>query len=314
MATQVLKFLINADNRQAVAAFSQVRNSATRVAAGIAGAFGVGLGVAGMIAFGKKVIDAADQVNELSQRLGVSTDFVQKFKYMTDQTGASVDSLGMAIKTMSKVTQSAGGAGLVSRLGLDFKEIREMKPEEAFEKIVRALGKVQNAQQRTALSSVLFGRSSVALGELISNYEKLSQEASNQPIFTAEQIKAADEFGDSLARINQSMMVAAADSGFMTWLSDVADRVEKTAALLKMTDARLPQEEQGTGKGAIAMDFTKEALRNYMFGLPKGHMGIADKTNSELFMPAISNKEVVAAINAHKESTDNMSKNLGAYP
>jgi hypothetical protein len=312
MATQVLKFYVNADNRQAIQAFGQVRNTASNVARNLAGVFGIGLGAAGVVSFGKKVIDAADQVNELAERFGVSTDFVQRFGFMAKQSGTNVEVLNGALRVMAKNLNTGAGEAIAFQLGLDFKKIKDLKPEDQFKVIAGALQKIEDSSKRTALATAIFGRGGSQLGEMIARFRELSAEAENQTFFTEEQIRAADEFGDSVARINQALMVAAADSGFIQWVADVTDRLEKTISLLKINDERTPQEDQGTSVTKAAL---KKAASQYVRIFTAGKVNLMPGAGKDgLFLTAPTQTEVVDAINRHREATEEMSKNVGAYP
>lgn len=70
-------------------------------------AFGVGLSVAAVVAFGKQAIAAAGALDEMSQQLGVSIKALQGYQYAAGQSGAKSDELQAGI---AKVTREIGEA------------------------------------------------------------------------------------------------------------------------------------------------------------------------------------------------------------
>jgi hypothetical protein len=237
---------------------------------------------------------------------------------MAKQTGTSVDVLNTALRVMAKNLNTGAGQAIAFQLGLDFKKIKDLKPEEQFKVIARELQKIQDSSKRTALTTAIFGRGSSNLGEMIANFRELSAAAEDQTFFTEEQIRAADEFGDAMARINTTLMAIAAESGFIQWVADVADRLEKTINLLN----RAPQEgERGTSGKEV---FGKAVLANWINMTPAMQVSkrlgfdigkaVTGTSKDSLFMPGATQTEVVEAINRHHESTKEIGKNTGTYP
>ena len=73
---------------------NKFQSHSSRVSANISKSFaalGVGLSVAGIVAFTKSNIDAADALNDMSIRLGVSVKDLASFKLAADQSGTSLE-------------------------------------------------------------------------------------------------------------------------------------------------------------------------------------------------------------------------------
>lgn len=181
--------------------------------------FIVGLGIAAGIKkvagdiwnLAKETSAAGDRIDKQSQALGMSRKAFQEWDYILAQSGASIDSLGMSMKTMSAAidSNSAETAAGLSRLGLSAAHLQSLAPEEQFETLVRAFQKMPAGSQKSALALQLFGRnaqslmpllnsSSDSIDELRENAEKLGL------IMSDEDVDASVAFGDALDDLSRT--------------------------------------------------------------------------------------------------------------
>lgn len=58
--------------------------------------------VAGITLITKQAIDAADEMRDLSIRLGTSTETLSAFGYAASQTGTDIETLGRGMKLLAK--------------------------------------------------------------------------------------------------------------------------------------------------------------------------------------------------------------------
>ena len=75
-------------------------------ASGLSGALGSilpAVGVAGIAALGKQAIDAADNLNDLSQRVGVAVPTLSKFGAAAEDSGSSIEEVAKAMGRLSKL-------------------------------------------------------------------------------------------------------------------------------------------------------------------------------------------------------------------
>lgn len=171
----------------------------------VAGVFGVTLGATAVVGFAGKVFTAAERIKDMAQRLGVSYDAAQRFKYAADQTGATVDDVEKAIATMNR-TLAVGDRSTVAALqaaGLNIRDLRAMKPEDAFREIADAVGRIPDPMTRANTAQELFGTSSVRLlPGMIEGFEKLGRAAtvmSDDAVEALEQAKQNwENFGNSI--------------------------------------------------------------------------------------------------------------------
>lgn len=193
------------DNSSAESAISETTSSAESMASKVGSKFQtVGNKVtslgktlapvsAGVVAFGgamvataKKTADHADQIDKMSQKLGISRKAYQEWDYILSQNGASIDSMKMGMKTLNtqldSVAQKGDTAGSAfERLGLSWDDLKGKSQEEVFETTIKALQGVEDETERTALANKLLGRSGMELAPLLNSgaeaTEKLKQKA-----------------------------------------------------------------------------------------------------------------------------------------
>lgn len=159
----------------------------------------------------KETSAAGDRIDKNSQALGMSRKAYQEWDYILAQSGASIDNMGMSMKTMSEAIRANSGetaAGL-SRLGLSAAQLQRLSPEDQFETLVRAFQKMPAGAEKSRLAMQLFGRnaqslmpllnsSSTSIDELRANAEKLGL------IMSDEDVDASVAFGDALDDLSRT--------------------------------------------------------------------------------------------------------------
>ena len=133
---------------------------------------------------------AGDEVDKMSQKLGLSRKGYQEWGFVLGQAGVDINSLQTGMKTMTNQIGAAksGTAASVEtfkKLGISMEELQGMSREDAFGAIVKSLQGMEDSTERAALANKLFGKSGQNLTPLFNE----SAEA------TDEMIKKANEMG-----------------------------------------------------------------------------------------------------------------------
>lgn len=139
--------------KRATSHLDKFGKSAGVLKAGLGGLF-AGVGVAGLAAFAKNGIDAADALKDMSDRLGVSVKDLASFKLAAEQSGTELEGVG---KGIARLTRSIGEAeGGNAKLGEALKAlgISARDPKEAFFELADATEKIQDPAKRAARPSV----------------------------------------------------------------------------------------------------------------------------------------------------------------
>ena len=111
---------------------------------------------------GKAAAASADDINDWSVKLGISTGAVQELSYIAKQNSLDMSSMGMAIRTQNELmVDAANGTDAavesLSKLGLSYSSLAGMNPEEQFFAIANAIGGLNTAQEQSAAATDIWG-------------------------------------------------------------------------------------------------------------------------------------------------------------
>jgi len=163
---------------------------------------------------GTKAAAAGDKIDKQSQKLGLSTESYQEWDYILRQSGASIDSLGVGMKTLQStlagLTEDGGKSSeAFAAIGINFDDIKNKSPEEAFAMTVEALQQMPEGADKTAAALKLLGKQGMELMPLLNSTaaetEALKQRAHTLGmVMSAESVNAAVEFTDRLTDLKGS--------------------------------------------------------------------------------------------------------------
>lgn len=167
-------------------------------------AFGA-LSAAGVAAFAvlNRQAENIAGFQQLAEKIGDTASAVASLKLASDVSGVSLDTVGAAsvrlTAALSKTDDEAKGAGkAISDLGLNFKEFKQLSPVEQIDTVAKAMNGLEDGSKKTAIAVQLFGK---AGAELIPFLNDLAEGSERQTKLTSEQIKQADEYTKSTARL-----------------------------------------------------------------------------------------------------------------
>lgn len=181
-----------------------LEKSAGVLKAGLGGLF-AGVGVAGLVAFAKNGIDAADALKDMSDRLGVSVKDLASFKLAAEQSGTELEGVGKGIARLTRSIGEAEGGNAKLAEALKTLGITARDPKEAFFQLADATERIQDPSKRAALLAQVLGKSYQDLIPLLSQgSEELRKSAKASESFSdamARLAPNADKFNDDLARL-----------------------------------------------------------------------------------------------------------------
>jgi len=130
-----------------------------------ASAAGIAFSVDSVLRFAKSIFDTAGKIQDMSEKLGVSTRAVQGWTFAAEQTGASMENIGKAVIAMSQTIagDEKSATASLDKLGVKFADIKAMKPEDAFNVIASAIKDLPNPMDQAKVAMELFGKAGVEL-------------------------------------------------------------------------------------------------------------------------------------------------------
>jgi hypothetical protein len=211
MAT-IASLIVNvaADTAQLVKGVDQVNRSldsvekfANKVGTALVAAFST----TAIIAAGKRVIDYAGHLTDLSQKTGIGVVGLQKLELAFEQNGVALDTVTAASAKLAKnlVGGDKTAVGALEKLGLSVSELKKMAPEDQFITVADAIGKIPNPTEKAYAAIAIFGKGGAELlAGFTGSLQQTIGELERMGVIIDEQtIKAADDFGDQLTVLSK---------------------------------------------------------------------------------------------------------------
>lgn len=162
----------------------------------MAGAMGIAFSVGAVKSWVQSTLAAAGQIEDLSKKMGVSAEAVQRWQYAAEQGGATIEDVDKAVTVMNR-SLAEGDKGTVAALrmaGLSFENIRKMKPEDAFNAITGAIEKIEDPMQRARVAVELFGKGGAELlPAIVDGFQRVGAGADVMADDTVARLAAAED-------------------------------------------------------------------------------------------------------------------------
>jgi len=185
---------------------------------------------ASVIAATRSFANYADQIGDISQRTGLSTEAISELGYAAKLSGSSVEDLEKGFRTLQKGIGSGAANKALESLGLDPKQLARMSPDDQFMAVADAVGSIQDPAQKTAMAMALFGKAGTNLIPMLSGgrkeIEAMREEARKLGVsMSADNVAAGAAFNDALDKMFMSLQGIANAIGkivapMLTWLAD----------------------------------------------------------------------------------------------
>lgn len=152
--------------------------------------------------------DYGDNIDKMSQKMGLSTDAYQEWDFVMQHCGTSIEALKPSMKTLAMAAEK--GSDAFAQLGISEEQIASMSQEELFNATIAGLQNVTDETQRTALAAELLGRGATELGPLM-NMTAEETEAMRQQVhdlggvMSNDAVKAAAAYKDSLQNMQTAI-------------------------------------------------------------------------------------------------------------
>ncbi len=212
----ILGMDINPFNKGVDAAQGKARSAGK----GIESAFGgLGKSLAGFATVGAltagihSVVEYGSKINDLSLRLGISTDAVQQWDFALKQNGSSIDSAvgffeKLGVNRQKALAGNDEAIASFAKLGVTLDDLKNKRLEDVAAVIAKAFETGDPQKLVSALREV-GGRGA---GEMITAFrDGLAGALKEAPLISPEDIAAIDEVGDAWSRIKAQGMATGAN-------------------------------------------------------------------------------------------------------
>lgn len=219
MATRKVEIILTAVDKTKRAFASANRSlkafgaSFSRVASQLGLAFGVGAG--GVVAGVKALANEMDKLAKTAAKLGTTTEELSKLRFAAKQTGVDARTLELGLQRMvRKIGDAAGGSKeaqkAFERLGLDFRELAELSPEQQFAAIAEGVSGLTNRTDQLSATVKIFDSEAAGLVNTLSQGPEAIKAYGDElerlgGVISSEAAAAAEQFNDNVERINESL-------------------------------------------------------------------------------------------------------------
>jgi hypothetical protein len=201
----------------------------------------------------KGAIDAADNMNDLSQKTGVSVESLSKFQQAANASGTSIEGVGAAMIKLNRnmATDNAGAADALKSLGINAKDAsgKLKNTDQVMLEVADKFAKMEDGAKKSAAAQALFGKSGADLIPLLNGGGKAIRDLS--ATMTGDFAKGADNLNDKMAALQGKLLGLGVNIGtaLMPALNVIADLV------LKLADAfaAMPGPLQAIVGGVVAL-------------------------------------------------------------
>ena len=137
----------------------------------------------------------------MSKKRGMSAEAYQEWDAIMQHSGASIESMGPAMKTLS--TQAQKGSAAFQQLGISEEQVAKMSKEDLFSAVITGLQNMEEGTERTYLASQLLGKGATELGPLLNTSAADTQAMRDRVhelggVMSNEAVKSAAAYQDSL--------------------------------------------------------------------------------------------------------------------
>jgi len=194
-------------------------------------AAGAGTLVFGFARLGRQALEMADEIQDASEKLGVSAEYLQRLKLAAEQTGGSFEGLQAAMVFLARTTGDAvrgseKASAAFDRLGIDAQKLAALPLDRRLAVVAAQLQKLPDAADKADFGSRVLGRS---FADQIPLLSKLDDElAKTNAVLSNEQVKALADAKDAWERwgnfaIVQTGRVLTGAERLYKWLRENSD-------------------------------------------------------------------------------------------
>lgn len=143
----------------------------------------------------KASFDYADALSNLSVTTGITVEGLQRLEALGVTSGVSMETLAGAVSKLQIKLNDPAAIRAIRAMGLNYAEIRKLKPEEQFLEIAKSVARIEDPVARANAGAALFGQTWQDIAPAIQgDIQKIIDQAD---ILSTDQVEALDKAGDA---------------------------------------------------------------------------------------------------------------------
>ena len=199
----------------------------------LGGAFSVGsLGMAAMI---QQTLAFTDEISDLAKGYGITISQTLAFRQALMQAGVSADGASRVMSTLfGKIDDAKKGNDTTiaqfEQLGITFKELKELSPYEAIQKVSQGFKNISDQFEKVKLIKELFGKAGIGIS--LEDVNDALEKGTDKFDKYAESIEKVGRINDNLKQSFDNLKIAFADL-ISPLTRDKVTSAEQFSAILK---------------------------------------------------------------------------------
>ena len=146
-----------------------------------------------------------DNIDKMSQKLGISAEAYQEWDAVMQHSGTTIDGMQRGMVTLQSAAENDAAA--FEALGISQEQLASMNTEEMFSAVISGLQEMEEGSERTVLAQKLLGGAAKELGPLLNTSAEETQAMKDRVhelggVMSDEAVKAAAKFKDSQQDLN----------------------------------------------------------------------------------------------------------------
>jgi len=260
----------------------------TSLLSGMAGQLAGMFTIGAVVAFGREILQAGDQIQKMADQTGLTVEEVQKLQHIAGQSGTSIESLVGAVQNLQQRLgdDNSGAAGAIKKLGINLNELKSQTPYQQMVTLAEGIRNIKDPTEQASEAAKIFGKSwKEILPAIKSGMEGVGNEA---PLMADEVVKSLDRIGDALTR---------AKALGITWGATLVTAIEKAGFAVGDFLSRFNPQHFGVATSQI---LKMQAALNDRTGLV-GALTQAQQASTKLVKVIGSDVKPVIAATAEEE-------------
>lgn len=228
--------------------FSKGVKKAAKWSAAIVG--GASAAVGGMMKMATSSASTADNIDKMSQKIGISRQAYQELDFICSQSGTSVDKLQNGMKSLRSAMDNDKNADIFNRLGIAITDAegKMRSSEDVMWDAMSALQSVADADEKAALAQKLFGKSGQELMPLLNgqagSIDEMKQKAHDLGlVMSDDMVDSGVALTDSLDQLKRGFgaIITKLGAAFMPIFQKVAEKLQGALPFIqKAIDKLMP--------------------------------------------------------------------------
>lgn len=245
--------------------FESICNKAKAAFAAIVSVAAIKQVVTGLKGLADETAEYGDNIDKMSQKLGMSAKAYQEWGYIMEKNGSSVDTMSRSMRTINSAIEGYASASdetkqAYAQLGLTMSGLYAMDTDTRLNTIIKAFQKMPDGAKKSALAVKIFGQSATELMPLLNSSEEdvnaLREEMERLGIIMSDdEVKAAAHYQDTMTKLNYTLRRVRQNIGEM-----VMPTIDKWADNLADAVGRLNKAYQEGGLAGVANELRNMAM------------------------------------------------------